>query len=122
MNNIIFNSVANTLEAVSRITRLTYNQINIILYYFLIPFSWFLMLDIIFEFHYLKMAFVIFTIGFFVGCRDFRTYSDWLFYRSVVFLNYFNKFGSSYLISSVWICVSIPIAIYVLLFYLILSN
>ena len=122
MNQQIFKIVVNALIAVSRITGLTYNEVNIILYYFLIPFSWFFMLDIIFDFHYLKMAFVIFTIGFFVGCRDFRTYSDWLFYKSVVFLNYFNKFGSNYVISSVWICVSLPIAVYFLLFYFIHSK
>ncbi|ERM80993.1 hypothetical protein P872_11950 [Rhodonellum psychrophilum GCM71 = DSM 17998] len=69
----------------------------------------------------MKIAFVIFTIGFFVGCRDFKTYSDWLFAKSVSFLNYFNRYGSNYFASSVWICVSLPILVYGLLLFLILK-
>jgi hypothetical protein len=115
MNNIIFNFVANALSYIGRKTNLTYNEINIVVYYFLIPFSWLIMLDIIFDFHYLKIGFAIYCFGFAVGCRNFKTYSDWLFNKSVSFLNYFNRFGSNYVASSVWICVSIPFFIYVIL-------
>lgn len=118
-SRIIFKMVAEGLAYVGEKTGLTYNQINIIVYYFVIPFSWLALLDVIFHFHYFKLAFAIFTLGFIVGCRNFRTYSDWLFDRSVCFLNYFNKFGSNYISSSVWICVAVPIAIYALLLYLV---
>jgi hypothetical protein len=118
--NFIFRIVANLLVYIGRKTGLTYNEINIVVYYFLIPFSWLILLDIIFDFHYLKIAFVVYCLGFAVGCRNFRTYSDWLFGKSVSFLNYFNRFGSNYVASSVWICVSIPILIYAILFILIL--
>jgi len=120
MNQLIFRIVANSLYLIGNKTGRTYNEINIIVYYFMIPFSWLVLLDIIFSFHYLKIAFVIFTLGFTVGCRNFKTYSDWLFYKSVSFLNYFNKYGSNYISSSVWICVSIPIVIYAILIYLII--
>ena len=43
----------------------------------------------------------------------------WLFDKSVLFLNYFDKYGSNYVASSVWICVSLPIAIYAILIFLI---
>ena len=121
MHNRIFNLVENSLEYLGRKTGFSYNEINIIVYYFFIPFSWLLLLDIYFDFHYFKIAFALFSFGFYIGCRDFKTYSDWLFDKSVLFLSYFNKFGSSYTITSVWICVSIPILIYVLLILLIYS-
>jgi hypothetical protein len=120
MNSIIFKIVANSLSYIGSKTGLTYNQINILIYYFVIPFSWLYLIDIIFNFHYFKIAFAIFALGFTVGCRNFKTYSDWLFDKSVSFLNYFNKYGSNYVTSSVWICVSLPIVIYAILIYLII--
>ena len=119
MNRIIFKIVENSLSFIGHKTGLTYNEINIIVYYFGIPFSWLCLLDIIFNFHYFKIAFVIFTLGFIVGCKNFKTYSDWLFDKSVTFLKYFNKFGSNYVASSVWICVSLPISIYAILIFFI---
>jgi hypothetical protein len=119
MNRIIFKIVENSLSFIGNKTGLTYNEINIIVYYFGIPFSWLCLLDIIFNFHYFKIAAVIFTLGFIVGCKNFKTYSDWLFDKSVTFLKYFNKFGSNYVASSVWICVSLPISIYAILIFFI---
>ena len=121
MNSVIFKIVANSLSFIGSKTELTYNEVNIIVYYFIIPFSWLCLLDIIFSFQYLKIAFVIFTLGFIFGCRNFKTYSDWLFNKSVSFLNYFNKYGSNYFVSSVWICVFLPIVIYAILIFLILK-
>lgn len=121
MNSIVFKIVANSLSFIGNKTGLTYNEINILVYYFCIPFSWLCLLDIIFSFHYLKIAFVIFTMGFIAGCRNFKTYSDWLFEKSVLFLNYFNRYGSNYVATSVWICVSLPIVIYAILILLILK-
>ena len=122
MHKRIFKIVADTLLSIAKKTGLTYNEVNVILYYFVIPFSWFIMLDILFGFHYLTISSIIFTIGFVAGCRNFRAYSDWLFERSVAFLNYFNKYGSNYVKSSVWICLSLPVLIYAVLIFLILKN
>lgn len=120
-SNFIFSLVENSLEYTGRLTGRTYNEINIILYYFIIPFSWLAMLDMVFEFHYLKIAAFVFCLGFYFGCKDFKSFSDRLFYRSVEFLLYFNRFGGNYFSWSVWICVAVPIVIYVLLFYMILK-
>jgi hypothetical protein len=118
-NRLIFKIVAESLVFIGEKTVLTYNEINIIVYYFVVPFSWLYLLDVMFHFHYLKIAFAIFTLGLIVGCRNFKSYSDWLFDRSVSFLNYFKRYGSNYVASSVWICVTVPIAIYAILLYLI---
>ena len=117
--DFVFEIVRDFLFWLSRLTDLTYNEINIICYYFLIPFTWLCLVDVIFDFHYLKIAFVVYSLGFYVGCRNFRIYSDWLFNMSVSFLNYFNRFGSNYVATSVWVCVSIPVLIYAILFIII---
>lgn len=122
MHQRIFKLVENALECLARVTGVSYNEINIITFYFLIPFSWLLMLDIYFEFHYLKIGFVLFSFGFYVGCRNFKNYADWLFKKSVSFLNYFNRFGCNYVASSVWFCVVVLILIYLLLFFLISAH
>ena len=104
--SVVFNIVAQALRTLSRLTGFTYNEINVLLYYFIIPFTWMILLDSILNINYFKIAGSIFCIGFYAGCRDFRKYSDWLFFKSVIFLNFFNRFGSNYIKSSVWICVS----------------
>lgn len=121
MIHFIFKIVANSLCYIGDKTGLTYNEMNIIIYYFCIPFSWVCLIDVLLHVHYLKITFIIFTLGFFTGCRNFKDYSNWLFDKSVTFLNYFNKFGSNYIASSVWICVSLPAIIYALLIFLILK-
>lgn len=98
--------------------KLSYHEINIILYFFVVPFSWFALLDALFQFHYLKLSFGIFCIGFFIGCSNFKPFATSLYRKSVQFLLYFNRFGSSYVASSVWICLVVPICIYALLIYL----
>jgi hypothetical protein len=117
-----FNLVAQFLHQLARTTNLTYNQINIIVYFAIIPLSWFFMLDSYFSGYFFTIGFLIFLIGFKVGCRNFKQYSDELFMKSVHFLNFFNRFGSNYYMSSVLICVVVPIFIYVVLFYLILVK
>ena len=121
LTNCIFGIVADILHYIAKKTKLTYNEINIIVYYFIIPFTWFILLDYIFKFHYLKALFIVFTLVFFICCKNFSRFSDWLFEKSVIFLNSFNRLGSNYVSSSVWICVSLPIIIYIILLYLILK-
>jgi hypothetical protein len=118
--NHIFSIVARSLYYIASKTRRTYNEINVLLYYGFIPFSWFALVDLGFGFHYLKCAFIVFAMGFMLGCRNFTQFSDELFNHSVRFLNYFNRFGSNYFASSVWICVALPILIYVGLLYWVL--
>lgn len=117
-----FNLVAQWLHQLAKWTNFTYNQINIIVYYAIIPLSWFVLLDLYFSVCYFTIGFLIFLTGFKVGCKNFREYSDELFMKSVHFLNYFNRFGSNYYKSSVWICVLLPMLIYFLLITLIILR
>jgi len=121
LNNLIFKLVSNLLQYLAKKTRLSYVEINIIVYYFIIPFTWIILIDMLLNSHYLKLSFMIFTAGFRVGCQNFGTYSIWLFKKSVDFLNYFNRYGSNYVKASVRVCVLVPITIYVILIYLILK-
>jgi hypothetical protein len=120
MINYIFKLVADLLYKLAKVTGVSYNQINVLVYYFLIPLSWFMLLDFYFSFFYLTFSFSLFIIGFKVGCKNFREFSDILFMKSVHFLNFFNRFGSNYHKSSVWICVSLPLLVYILIINLIL--
>ena len=120
MTKFLFNATASGLHKTARFLRISYNEINILVWYFLIPFSWLCILDGILGFHFLKMGFALFTLGFAFGCRDFACFSDWLFDRSVVFLLSFRRFGMGYVLSSVLICVLVPLGIYLFLLYLLL--
>ncbi len=111
----IFNSVALGLSNLARIFKLSYFEINIIVYYFLVPLSWMALLDGIFDVHYFKVAFLFFCLGLGTMVRDFYSFSIVLYKKSVIFLNYFNRYNSNYVLSSVWICVVIPASIYVIL-------
>ena len=121
MVTLIFNFVANQLHILARKLNLTYNQINVIVYFFIIPLTWTILIDTYFESYFCTLLFIIFMLGFRVGCTNFKTYADLLFLKSVHFLNYFNRFGSNYYKTSVWICVLVPVLIYIFLFYLILN-
>ncbi len=114
----IFYAVVDNLTFFARLFKVSYYEINIILYYFIIPLTWMILLDIIFGFHHLKIGFLLLTVVFFWYCKDFKTFSKTLFQQSVKFLNSFNRLGSNYVISSVWICVFFPATVYAFLIYL----
>jgi hypothetical protein len=113
---IVFTVVAGSLQAVAYITGLTYNEVNIILYFFVIPFTWACMLDSYFRFHWLKIIFGTLCVVFFILCSNFRLFSDHLFNASVVFLQWFRHLNMNYYLASVVICVIVPIIIYAILF------
>ena len=51
----------------------------------------------------------------------FKDRCDWAFDKSVEFLQYFKKIGWNYIVSSVIICVAVPMLIYVELIYAIIK-
>jgi len=108
----LFGAVAGLLCLMARATRTTYNEMNIIVYYAVIPFSWCWMLDSVFGFHFLKIVYGLFCVAVFFSVKDFRRFCDRMFDRSVAFLNYFNRWGSDYVLSSVVICVVVPLVVY----------
>lgn len=116
--NFSFLLVVKILLRLAELTKLSYNQINIIFFFFAIPFAYLSLLDYILHIHYLKLAAFFTILGFFIGCRDFQAYSDWLFNQSVKFLKFFKRFGLRYESASVWICVVLPAAMFFLLYML----
>lgn len=121
MINSIFNIVAQSLLRIGKKTGLTYNEVNILVYYLLIPLTWTVMFDCWLGLPITTAMLTCVWIGIFIATRHkFRLWCDRVFNASVDFLNWFNRWGSNYVLSSVIICVVIPIAIYAFLIYLLI--
>lgn len=119
----IFNAVAKGLFQSGKKIGLTYNEMNIIVYYFIIPLSWTLMLDFIIRFPYFTPAFIVaWTILFLKKRKTFRPWCDYVFKKSVDFLLFFRKVGWNYEKASVIVCVLVPVAIYGLLIWGLISR
>ncbi len=114
----LFLIIAKSLYRIAELTKLTYNQINVVVYFFIVPFVYLAILDHHFDFHYIKAAAAFITLGFFIGCRDFAAYSDWLFAQAVKFLQYFKRYGISYESASIWFCVVLPILLFLALLWI----
>ena len=116
--NYIFWITANLLNKIAKLTGMTYNEINIIVYYLIIPLTWTMMLDIIIGFPIFTLGLVLIWGYIFVKVETrgtFRKWCDRSFKVSVDFLLWFKKIGWSYEVSSVIICVGLPLIIYGLL-------
>ena len=109
----IFAIVAGVEHTIAKLTGATYNEVNIIVYYLLIPLSWAAMTDYITKMPFLSIMYVMAWIIFlWKDSMKFRDRCDWAFDKSVVFLLWFMRIGWNYVVSSVIICVIIPILIY----------
>ena len=114
----IFAVVAGAEHIIAKLTGATYNEVNIIIYYLLIPLSWVAMIDYITKMPFFSIMYIIAWIIFLrKDPMKFRDRCEWAFMRSVDFLLWFKKIGWNYVVSSVIICVVIPILIYVELIY-----
>ena len=119
----IFAVVAGVEHIIAKLTGSTYNEVNIIVYYLLIPLSWTVMIDYLTKLPFLSPMFVLAWIVFlWKDPMKFRDRSDWAFMKSVDFLLWFKKVGWNYIVSSVIICVVIPILVYVELIYAIIKS
>ena len=116
--NKIFIVVRDILEWLANISRFSYMAVNIIVYYFVIPFIYFIILDQILGAHYFKISFLIIISVTLLRIRDFELFSDWLFRKSADFLRSFSSIGMNYTVASVIICVFIPLAMFLVLLYL----
>ena len=117
----IFAVVAGIEHVISKLTGLTYNEVNIIVYYLLIPLSWTVMIDYIAMLPFLTPMYLLAWIIFlWKDPMKFKDRCDWAFDKSVEFLLYFKKIGWNYVVSSVIICVVVPVLVYVELIYAII--
>ena len=113
----VFVLVRDVLMFFGQITGRTYVEMNIIAYFILIPCSWLVLLDMIVGTRGgLTFLFLLAWLCFLCLRKDFRIFSEWLFRRSVDFLLFFDRFGFNYVVSSVLICVMLPMLIYGALF------
>ena len=119
----IFAMVAGVEHVIAKLTGSTYNEVNIIVYYLLIPLSWAVMIDYLTKLPFISPMFVLAWIVFlWKDPMKFRDRSDWAFMKSVDFLLWFKRIGWNYVVSSVIICVIVPILVYVELIYAIIKS
>ena len=113
MITFTFRLVATALYNIAQMFGMTYNEVNVLAYYLLIPLSWTIMLDMYIGLPLTTGALLYIWIGIKIGTwGHFRAWCDWAFMRSVDFLNYFNRWGGNYVLNSVIICVVIPVLVY----------
>ena len=108
----LFEITYEILMFLSRVTSFSYKEINIIVWFLLIPLSWAFLIDKIYKFNYFKIISIITIAITLLFIKDFTLFSNWLFDISADFLRSFDFIGSNYVMSSVIICVLIPIVIY----------
>ena len=119
----IFRKVADVLIYGASVMGITYNEINIIVYYLLIPLTWTIMLDFYIGTPITTYALIFIWFGIKIGTWGrFREWSDWAFMCSVDFLNYFNRWGGNYVLNSVIICVLVSLFIYIGLIFLLFTK
>ncbi len=114
----VFTLVYNFLKWLSRITGLTYHEVNIVIYYILIPSIFIIILDKIFNTNWLKIGFGLLVVLTLFFVPNFEKFATMLFYKSVDFLNGFQALGLDYVQASVVICVIAPLIFIFLLVYL----
>ena len=115
--NAIFDIVYYFLILLSDITGLTYNEVNIAVYYILFPFVYIFLADKIIRKHFLKAAYILAIIATLLYIPSFTEFSDWLFLASVDFLQSLKIFGWNYVTSSVLICVIFPGIVLLVMIY-----
>ena len=106
---IVFILVRDLLIYFSKLTNRSYNETNIIIYYYTIPFIYLVIFDYKLDMHIFKLVFLIAVLISLMLIQDFTYFSDQLFVKSVKFLKSFQILGWDYIVSSVIICVIVPI-------------
>lgn len=107
----LFDFVFRILVWVSVHTGLSYNEVNIVVYYILLPFVYVMLADRIWRKNVLKIGYVVWVVVLLFLIPDFSAFSDWLFQVSVNFLLFFQVIGWSYVVASVILCVLVPLVI-----------
>jgi hypothetical protein len=113
-----FDIVYRFLVYLSVKTSLSYEEINIIVYYIVTPLIYVVMIDRIFRFHYFKIIFTLAVALTFIFMESFYKFSMLLFIKSQNFLLGFKIIGWNYTEASVIICVVFPALLFVALIFL----
>lgn len=118
----LFDSVYKFLKWISVSTGFTYREVNIIVYFIIIPSFLLFLISKIYKKKYIIISFVTLVSVVLILIPDFEVFSDRLFDLSVVFLKWFENLGLNYVQASVVICVFMPLLIILLLIYLKKKN
>lgn len=114
----IFDWVYLSLKWCEAQTGFSYREINIIVFYILIPYLFCTLLDLYFKYHRFKIYFTILLCFAAFLIQDFKQFSSWAFDKSVFFLNWFSIIGLNYTEASVVICVFFPLLVIGMLTYI----
>ena len=115
MIRFIFELVANALYSGARILGITYNELNIIVYIIIIPLVWAYMIDKVYKFHRIKIAYLLFLLVILGVGGTFETNCDRLFIICQRFLCLFYPIDINYTEASVIFCLVAPILIHIAL-------
>jgi hypothetical protein len=116
--NETFQIVYKFLKWVSQVSGFTYHEVNVIVYFFIIPAIFVYLLGRILKKKYLILVYGTLVLLAVILIADFTLFSTWIFERSVDFLNGFGKIGLNYIQASVVICVIVPFLISIILLIL----
>ena len=103
------------LMFLSKITGFSYKEINIIIWFILIPSSWSFLIDKIRGKPYFKIGCLIIALLGLVFIKDFSRFSKTLFDNSADFLKSFSPIGMDYTRASIIICLLLPLIVYAIL-------
>ena len=121
--NGVFIAVRDALALIAKVSNRTYVEINIIVYFMLIPCSWLALLDLILgTWGILTFVFLLAWLSFRFRLGNVRNFAERLFQQSVNVLLFFNRYGSNYILSSVLICVVLPVLVYAALFAVLVNK
>ena len=123
MTKKFFFIVAHSLLRVAQELNMTYNEVNVLVWYLFIPLSWCVMLDLIVHFPIFTPIWILLWAVILIMTRNhFSEWCDWAFQKSVDFLLWFQRIGWDYNKASVIICCLVPIPVYLILGYLLVAS
>ena len=118
MSNKVFDSTVNILKRMARFSNMTYRQVNVLIWLGVLPFVWAVLIDNLFDFHYVKVSVLFFQFGFLISVRNYKRKANDIFNKCAMFLLSFSRYGMGYVMSSIVFCLVIPAAFTVLLLIL----
>ena len=111
----LFSFVAKTLHATAAKLNLTYEEVNVLAYYFLLPWIYALVIDSQWGIHGCKAVAALMTLLLLFPLSRFRSKSARLFQQSARFLDSLKVVGMDYVVASVVVCVFIPLGFLMIL-------
>jgi hypothetical protein len=106
--NQLFDYTYQSLTYLSEVTGFTYREINIIIWFYLIPFVWLMLIDKIKHTNRYKIIGGDIMFLSLILIPNFKSFSHNLFDHSANFLKSFDLMGLNYTYSSVVFCLFIP--------------